>query len=200
MTMLTFGKGRGIGDCGDISAWVWDGTAFRLTRYDLMPDCKASLPTTGRPSIALQSDSASQSRRREHQNSGGGYPGRAWRCWGLAASGSSSTSISGYHCLKTEPSSRLRVLTRVCYGFEQLFELWVCFFEVVDQGLEVIDLGERFVEIAMSQRPFTPPASAGGELGGTARGGRTRPVEKAVCISYTLPARLSLNGDVYACL
>jgi hypothetical protein len=73
-----------------------------------------------------------------------------------------------------------------CYGFEQLFELWVCFFEVVDQGLEVIDLGERFVEIAMPQRPFTPPASAGGEPGGTARGGRTRPVEKAVCISYTL--------------
>ena len=50
MTMLTFGKGRGIGDCGDISAWVWDGTAFRLTRYDLMPDCKG-IPADDWPTV-----------------------------------------------------------------------------------------------------------------------------------------------------
>ena len=50
MTMLTFGKGRGIGDCGDISAWVWDGTAFRLTRYDLMPDCKG-VPADDWPTV-----------------------------------------------------------------------------------------------------------------------------------------------------
>src|SRR5262249_2085427 len=31
-TLSTFNKGRGIGDCGSTSDWVWDGQAFRMIR------------------------------------------------------------------------------------------------------------------------------------------------------------------------
>jgi hypothetical protein len=35
-----FNKGRGLGDCGQASDWVWDGRAFRLLTYKSMGDCK----------------------------------------------------------------------------------------------------------------------------------------------------------------
>lgn len=38
--MLTaFAKGRGLGDCGDDAAWVWDGRAFRPTHRAVMETC-----------------------------------------------------------------------------------------------------------------------------------------------------------------
>jgi hypothetical protein len=40
MTMSSFGKGRGIGDCGNEEEWVWDGKAFRLSQVRLMSECK----------------------------------------------------------------------------------------------------------------------------------------------------------------
>ena len=39
MKLTTFAKGRGPGDCGSAGEWVFDGTAFRLTRYQSMPTC-----------------------------------------------------------------------------------------------------------------------------------------------------------------
>lgn len=39
-TLHSFNKGRGIGDCGTATDWVWDGSAFVLTRYAIMPDCR----------------------------------------------------------------------------------------------------------------------------------------------------------------
>jgi hypothetical protein len=38
-TLSTFNKGRGIGDCGSASDWVWDGQAFRMIGSKAMPDC-----------------------------------------------------------------------------------------------------------------------------------------------------------------
>jgi hypothetical protein len=43
-----FNKGRGIGDCGQASDWVWDGRAFRLLSYRSMGDCKG-VPLTDWP-------------------------------------------------------------------------------------------------------------------------------------------------------
>ena len=40
MTLSTFSKGRGIGDCGSREEWVWDGKAFRLALLKIMPHCK----------------------------------------------------------------------------------------------------------------------------------------------------------------
>jgi hypothetical protein len=40
MTISTFSKGRGIGDCGTESIWVFDGKAFRMTSFRMMPDCR----------------------------------------------------------------------------------------------------------------------------------------------------------------
>lgn len=40
MTMTSFNKGRGIGDCGTEEEWVWDGKAFRLAQIRLMSECK----------------------------------------------------------------------------------------------------------------------------------------------------------------
>jgi uncharacterized protein DUF1176 len=39
MTLSTFSKGRGFGDCGTAEEWVWDGEAFRLTSLRHMPRC-----------------------------------------------------------------------------------------------------------------------------------------------------------------
>ena len=38
-TLSTFNKGRGIGDCGSASDWVWDGQVFRMILSKAMPDC-----------------------------------------------------------------------------------------------------------------------------------------------------------------
>jgi hypothetical protein len=39
LTLSMFAKSRGPGDCGSSGAWVFDGTAFRLARYQAMPVC-----------------------------------------------------------------------------------------------------------------------------------------------------------------
>jgi hypothetical protein len=38
-TLSMFNKGRGIGDCGSTSEWVWDGRAFRMVGAKSMPEC-----------------------------------------------------------------------------------------------------------------------------------------------------------------
>lgn len=39
--MLTsFAKGRGLGDCGDETQWVWDGRAFQVVVSRVMGDCR----------------------------------------------------------------------------------------------------------------------------------------------------------------
>jgi hypothetical protein len=43
MTLSTFGKGRGPGDCGTSGEWVFDGTDFRLTAFRTMPKCAGLL-------------------------------------------------------------------------------------------------------------------------------------------------------------
>jgi hypothetical protein len=40
MTISTFGKGRGLGDCGTTDEWVWDGKSFRLALLKMMPQCR----------------------------------------------------------------------------------------------------------------------------------------------------------------
>ena len=35
-------KGRGLGDCGVVQDWAWDGTKFRLIREDAMSECRGS--------------------------------------------------------------------------------------------------------------------------------------------------------------
>ncbi|HKY86201.1 MAG TPA: DUF1176 domain-containing protein [Pseudorhodoplanes sp.] len=40
MVLSTFGKGRGLGDCGNWEEWVWDGKTFRLAILRAMPHCK----------------------------------------------------------------------------------------------------------------------------------------------------------------
>jgi hypothetical protein len=42
-TMATFAKSRGIGDCGDVTDWVWDGKAFRVISQTTMPLCRGML-------------------------------------------------------------------------------------------------------------------------------------------------------------
>ena len=39
MTLSSFSKGRGIGDCGSDEEWVWDGKTFRLAKLSLMSEC-----------------------------------------------------------------------------------------------------------------------------------------------------------------
>jgi len=43
-TLTSFAKGRGIGDCGEISEWAWDGTRFRLVDLTLMDTCRGVMP------------------------------------------------------------------------------------------------------------------------------------------------------------
>ena len=40
MTLSTFNKGRGLGDCGAAENWVWDGQTFQLVELRSMPHCK----------------------------------------------------------------------------------------------------------------------------------------------------------------
>jgi hypothetical protein len=39
-TLSSFAKGRGLGDCGSQSSWVWDGESFRLLDEVVMTDCR----------------------------------------------------------------------------------------------------------------------------------------------------------------
>jgi hypothetical protein len=46
--LTSFARGRGLGDCGIKQQFVWDGTRFRLSRQEEMPECRGSrnyLPT-----------------------------------------------------------------------------------------------------------------------------------------------------------
>jgi hypothetical protein len=43
MTLRTFSKGRGIGDCGTEESWVFDGKTFQLAELKLMSECKGVL-------------------------------------------------------------------------------------------------------------------------------------------------------------
>lgn len=38
--LTAYGKGRGIGDCGESSEWVWTGEAFALSQAAVMPVCR----------------------------------------------------------------------------------------------------------------------------------------------------------------
>lgn len=38
--LASFGKGRGLGDCGDETQWIWDGKAFQLLSMQVMPVCR----------------------------------------------------------------------------------------------------------------------------------------------------------------
>jgi hypothetical protein len=49
-TLSTFDKGRGIGDCGTLSEWVWNGTEFQLLTYKTMPACNG-IPSDDWPTL-----------------------------------------------------------------------------------------------------------------------------------------------------
>jgi Protein of unknown function (DUF1176) len=40
--LSTFAKGRGVGDCGQSQAYVWDGARFRRTEERVMRECRGS--------------------------------------------------------------------------------------------------------------------------------------------------------------
>lgn len=42
--LLSFGKGRGIGDCGAAGEWGWTGTEFVLVSYTSLPLCRGVWP------------------------------------------------------------------------------------------------------------------------------------------------------------
>lgn len=43
-SLAHFSKGRGIGDCGEIGQWSWDGRAFQPVSLKLMPVCRGIGP------------------------------------------------------------------------------------------------------------------------------------------------------------
>lgn len=49
-TLVLFNKGRGMGDCGSFSEWVWDGAAFRMISSKDMSDCKG-VPMSDWPTL-----------------------------------------------------------------------------------------------------------------------------------------------------
>ena len=44
MSLSAFSKGRGLGDCGEASKWVWDGRRFVLAERSAMGDCRGVPP------------------------------------------------------------------------------------------------------------------------------------------------------------
>jgi hypothetical protein len=42
-TLASFSKGRGIGDCGQVTDWAWTGKAFVVISEDTMPACRGVL-------------------------------------------------------------------------------------------------------------------------------------------------------------
>ncbi|WP_321325666.1 DUF1176 domain-containing protein [uncultured Parasphingorhabdus sp.] len=38
----SYGKGRGLGDCGSAENYIWDGDMFRLTDASAMPECRGA--------------------------------------------------------------------------------------------------------------------------------------------------------------
>ncbi|MGA0599137.1 DUF1176 domain-containing protein [Caulobacter sp. KR2-114] len=49
-TLSSFAKGRGIGDCGEVMSWVWDGKAFQLASAQVMTECHG-VPMDDWPSL-----------------------------------------------------------------------------------------------------------------------------------------------------
>jgi hypothetical protein len=43
-TITAFAKGRGLGDCGTLASWAFDGTRFRVVSYAAMDDCRGVPP------------------------------------------------------------------------------------------------------------------------------------------------------------
>lgn len=41
--LTTYAKGRGLGDCGTIQAFAWDGRIFRLKLMEVMDECRGSV-------------------------------------------------------------------------------------------------------------------------------------------------------------
>jgi len=41
-TLSSYGKGRGLGDCGSAENYAWDGDMFRLTDASAMPECRGA--------------------------------------------------------------------------------------------------------------------------------------------------------------
>lgn len=50
MTLRSFSKGRGIGDCGDEERWVFDGRTFQLADMKSMPHCRG-VPSEDWPTL-----------------------------------------------------------------------------------------------------------------------------------------------------
>ncbi|MCX5496303.1 DUF1176 domain-containing protein [Kaistia dalseonensis] len=50
LQLSSFAKGRGIGDCGSIGEWVWDGSVFRMLSYQALDDCNG-VPSTYWPML-----------------------------------------------------------------------------------------------------------------------------------------------------
>lgn len=44
MTLTSFNKGRGIGDCGSSEEWVFDGKTFQLAQVSFMSECNGVAP------------------------------------------------------------------------------------------------------------------------------------------------------------
>jgi hypothetical protein len=51
-TMAMFSKARGIGDCGEVTDWVWDGKTFRVISEAIMPACRG-VPSDDWPSLFI---------------------------------------------------------------------------------------------------------------------------------------------------
>jgi hypothetical protein len=51
--LRSYAKGRGLGDCGTVSTFVWDGTRFRLAEQTQMGECRGSVDyiTTWRATV-----------------------------------------------------------------------------------------------------------------------------------------------------
>jgi hypothetical protein len=48
-TLDSYAKGRGLGDCGTLASWVWDGKMFRLSSYQALTVCLGAPPGTVLP-------------------------------------------------------------------------------------------------------------------------------------------------------
>lgn len=53
-TLEAYAKGRGIGDCGSSSSFVWDGSRFALSDQSMMPECRLRMGFIGIWSTQIQ--------------------------------------------------------------------------------------------------------------------------------------------------
>ena len=40
--LMSYAKGRGLGDCGSSQSYVWDGSTFRLIEMRMMNQCRGA--------------------------------------------------------------------------------------------------------------------------------------------------------------